>query len=191
MVDLTNIKDFTVDKVKSWSLFGTDEEFNALPVTHQDQIFFLDKNASKYIYEFSARANLTTGDVWDPFAKGNFKKVEEFNEFYRNEESQAKLKKWLYNRGIAFKTWVFLLPNFNDYPILTTWKMVVKYSDVLFSSDDIMVFDQTINWCLFFFHENHLYFGTDKIDNLTEGDLMMQILNEKKKKYPNFKHPYL
>jgi len=191
MVDLNNIKNFTVDRPEGWTLFGSAKEFDSLPETHREQILFLDKTASKYIYDFSADAHLMTGGLWDPFAKGNFKQVEKFYDFARTAESNQRLKKWLYNRGIAFGTWVFVLLNGNEGPMLMTWKMLIKYSDNLFIMDDVLVFDHTLNWCLFFFHEDQIFFGKDNIYDPAEDLKRMEELNERKKKHPQFKHPYL
>ena len=191
MIDLNNIKNFTVDRPEGWTLFGNAKEFDSLPGTHREQILFLDKTASKYIYDFSTDAHLTTGGLWDPFAKGNFKEVEEFSDFARTAESKQRLKKWLFNRGISFRTWVFVLLNGNEGPMLMTWKMLIKYSDSLFLIDDVMVFDSTLNWCLFFFHEDKIFFGKGNIYDPTEDFKRMEELNERKRKYPQFKHPYL
>jgi hypothetical protein len=190
MVDLSNIRQFTIDRPDSWTLFGSPEDFDSFPEPHKAQILFLDKPAAKFIYEFSASAKLVTGDIWQPFVKGNFKKVERFSDFSDTAESKQELKKWLFHRGIAFQTWVFVLPNYNDYPILTTWKMVIKYSGSLFFSDDVTIFDTSLNWCLFFFHEDELFFGKDNIYDPTEDYQKMEALNEVKKKYPQFKFPY-
>lgn len=193
MVDLDNIRNFTTDKPPGWTLFGTPREFEELPPTHRAQIRFLNKEAIDYIYQFSGRSfNLVSGDLWDPFAKGNFRAVEKFYDFTNFKESWQHLKKWLYQRGIPFSTWVFVLPNGICGPMLTTWKMVVRYSRDLFLIDDVMVFDRTLNWCLFFFHENELFFGKDPAGYDPAEDLKrMEALNERKRKYPQFKHPYL
>lgn len=191
MVDLTNIKKFVVARPEGWTLFGNGAAFDQLPETHQAQILFLDNTASKYIWDFSSNAHLLTGGGWAPFEKGNFKTVEEFTDFRRTDESKRLLKKWLYNRGIAFDTWVFLLEDGNDQAILTTWKMVIKYSADLFIMSDMMIFDNTLNWCLYFFHEDKLFFGKDNVYDITEDHQRMEALNERKKNFPQFKHPFL
>jgi len=191
MIDLNNIRNFTVNRPEGWTLFGSAEEFDNLPETHREQILFLDEGAGKYIFEFSSASHLTTGGMWDPFAKGNFKTVEKFTDFSRTPESDQKLKKWLYSRGISFPSWVYVLFNSNEGPILMTWKMLIKYSADIFRMDDVMVFDNTLNWCLFFFHEDQLFFGKDNIYDPAEDNKRMEELNERKKKFPPFKHPYL
>jgi hypothetical protein len=192
MIDLNNIRNFTVARPEGLTVFGNAKDFDALPETHKEQLLFLNKSASTYLFSFTGpAANLLTGGSWDPFAKGNFKSVEEFSGLSNTAESNQNLKKWLYRRGIAFKTWVFVLFEGYDDPILMTWKMVVKYSDIIIFGEDVMVFDSSLNWCLFYFHENQLFFGKDNRYDPTENDQRMQALNERKKKYPQFKHPYL
>lgn len=52
---------------------------------------------------------------------------------------------------------------------MLTWKMVIKYCEGIFFGEDIMIFDNTFNWGLFYYHEGQLYFGKDKIfDNEAE-----------------------
>lgn len=190
MIDLENIKRFSYPRVDVVTPFGTPEEFDALPQTHRDQILFVDKQYSEYLLELLDAGRLITGGLWDPFAKGNFKTVEKFDKFYGTDESWQMLKKWLYQQGIPFRTWVIVL-TYDDYPILTTWKMVIKYCRDLFIIDDAVVYDKTLNWCLVKFHEGQISFGKNKISDTTEENLMMEKLNERKKKYPQFRHPFM
>ena len=192
MIDLSNVHNFTLAHPAACSAFGNAKHFEALPETHKEQIRFLDKTARKYLFSFTnPSANLFTGDSWDPFAKGNFKTQEECDHLLNTTESNRQLRKWLFKRGIPFKTWVFVLFELYDDPIMMTWKMLVKYSDLIFFGEDVMVFDRSLNWALFYFHENQLFFGKDNIYDPAEKDAMMEALNERKKKYPQFKHPYL
>ncbi|MES2429821.1 MAG: hypothetical protein V4556_02725 [Bacteroidota bacterium] len=191
MVDISNIKNFVVKRPQAPTLFGTAAEYDALPETHKDQILFLDKPSSDYLDSFLSDAHIITGGSWAPFEKGNFKQVETFDKFYNNEESWQLLKKWLYNRGISFDTWTFLLEENNEPAIMLTWKMVIKYSHDIFRGSDTVVFDKTLNWCLFYFHENELFFGKDNIYDPADDNKRMEALNERKKRFPDFKHPYL
>lgn len=192
MIDLSNIRQYTIPPPEGWTAFGNKENFEALPPTHQAQIFFLDETARTYLFSFTGpSANLITGGSWDPFARGNFRTVEECEALAGTDESNAALKKWLHSRGLPFATWVFVLSEDYHEPLLTTWKMVVKYAPLLFFGGDVMVFDSTQNWCLFYFHENRLFFGRDSQYNPAQTDAEMEALNERKKKYPQFRHPYL
>lgn len=190
MVDIHNIGSFTRSYPKGWTIFGLQWEFDALPPHHREQILVLDEQAADFIFRFTEQAHLTTGGFWNPFEKGNFKHVDQFADFFGDADSIQKLKKWLYNRGIPFSNWVFVLAN-NPYPIYTTWKMVLKYADTIFGYDDIIVFDRTINWCLTYYHEDIMFFGRDNVYDNTGDYLTMEALNERKKQYPGFKHPYL
>jgi hypothetical protein len=191
MIDLDNVRNYTTDH-PAWSVFGNAQEFQSLPETHQARIFFLNRTATKYLFSFTnPAANLFTGDSSNPFAKGNFRSVEECDDLANFPETNNRLKKWLYKRGISFDTWVFVLFEHYDHALLLTWKMFIKYAaDILFVGD-VMVFDKTLSWALFYFHENQLFFGKEAQYDPRQNEQMMQALNERKKRYPQFKHPYL
>lgn len=191
MIDLNNIKNFTIPRPEPFNFIGTAKEFDELPETHKEQILFLDKAAGKWLFEFASTANLTTGRIWDPFEKGNFKTVEKYDRFYGIQNSKQELKKWLYQRGIPFRRWVFVLMEDHDQPLLMTWKMAIKYCEHIFFAGDTMVFDNSLNWCLVYFHENEMFFGKDNVYDPTEDQQKMEALNERKRKYPQFRHPYL
>jgi hypothetical protein len=190
MIDLDNIKNFVIPRPDP-NFIGTAKEFDDLPETHKEQILFLNNDAQKYIFEFASSAHLITGGFWDPFAKSNFKTVEVYDRFYGIQASKNELKKWLFNRGIAFPTWVFVLMAADQPPLLMTWKMMLKNVEHIFFGDDVLIFDKTLNWCLVYFHENQMFFGKDKVYDSTEDEQIMKTLNERKRKYPLFRHPFL
>lgn len=188
MIELDNIREFALDKPSGWNSFGSPEDYLKMPDEHRDQILFLDRKANKYLYEYLDSIKLITGPIWNPFEKGNFRTIEEFT----NLDNESELKKWLYNRGIPFKNWVLMLPNYHEDPVLLTWKMVVKYSPkIFFQLDDIVIFDKSSNWCLFYFHEEHLYFGKDNIYDPEIGYQEVAELYELRNKFPKFKHPLI
>jgi hypothetical protein len=190
MIDLCNIKDYTTEKPNGWSLLGDENEFDKLPPLHKQQIYFLDNTASKFIYEFLGNAHILTGEPHDPFAKSNFKIVERFSYFMNNDEGIRDLKKWLYQRGIPFRASVYVLPIYDGCPILTNWKMVIKYAADFFIHDDVTVFDNTLNWCLYYHHDNYLLFGKNNIYDSTEDEKMMKDALERRKKFSEYKPPY-
>ena len=191
MVDSTNIKTHTITRPDTHTLFGNGAQFDALPATHQAQILFLNETASAFVWQYSADAHLVTGGLWAPFEQNNFKEVTVFDDFSQQEASWQSLKKWLYNRGIAFDNWVYMLEEGNQQAILLTWKMVIKYAADLFIMSDLMFFDNTLNWCLFYFHEGKLFFGKDNVFDTTASEQEMEALNKRKQQYPGFQHPYL
>jgi hypothetical protein len=191
LIDLYNIKNYTTPRPNGGSIFGSLADYDALPETHKAQILFLDKAAEKYIYEFIDLARLPSNGGWAPFENGNFKTVEQYSHVVDLQENIPLLKKWLYSRGIPFRNWVFVLSDSNEQPLMMTWKMLIKYAFDLFLIGDTMVFDQTINWCLFNYHEGQLHFAKDAVYDTSTDEFYMQYLNERKKKFPQFKHPYL
>ena len=103
MVDLNNIKQHTIDRPDDWTMLGSPEDFDKIPDVHKEQIFFIDKDATKFIYEYCSSAKLIADDFWQPFSKDNFKTIEEYSNFSDKEESKQELKKWLFQRGIEFQ----------------------------------------------------------------------------------------
>ncbi|WP_028786931.1 hypothetical protein [Terrimonas ferruginea] len=188
MPGLDTILQYTLPATPQWSIFGSADEFNNLPDATKDQVSFLNKKATDYLSDLLHTARLITGGGWEPFQQ-NFKMVETFDQFYADDESRQLLKKWLYHRGIPFSNQVFLLQT-NENAVVTTWKMILRYSPFIFPGDDVAIFDQTLNWCLFFYHENKLFFVRDRLYDPAEDEQRMQELNERKKKYPQFRHPY-
>jgi len=185
MIDFTNIKTHAIDRPEGWSSLGAAEDFDTLSDEFKDQIIFLDKSAGEFLYKFFSASGFHTGPFWEPFDKKNFKHIEKVNVTH----NKAALKKWLYQRGLPFSKWVYVLPNFGGHPLAMTWKMVIKLCDNLFFADDIVIFDETIQWCLSYWHEDEMYFGKINTTSPEAGYKEVQAMNEKEKKYPGYKHP--
>lgn len=191
MIDFSNIHLYSIPPPQNGTVFGSPAQFDALPGTHKEQILFLNKKAEKFLYEFVDNAQLISDGGWAPFSKGIFKTVEQYEHAVDLQENIPLLKKWLYTKGIPFSTRVFVLSDSNSEPLLMTWKMLIKYAFDLFIIGDTMVFDPSCNWCVFNYHEGQLFFARDNIYDSSGMEHYMQELNERKKKYPQFKHPYL
>jgi hypothetical protein len=74
----------------------------------------------------------------------------------------ARLRKWLYHRAIPFGREVYVCLE-NRCVLRTTWKILVKYWDILQGPcEDAAVFDDSLRWCLFLWHESTAYFGTNE-----------------------------
>jgi len=160
MITFDNIKTYSTDFPKTWSFLGSAEEANEIPQEHKDQIFFLNDEVSKFVRNYMDSSKMITGPLWKPFNERYFKTVEEF-EVTANSENE--IKKWLYAKSIPFDHYVFIDGERSGQAVTLTWKMVIKYWQGLFFADDLILFDETLNWGLFYFHEDRLYFGTDKI----------------------------
>jgi hypothetical protein len=77
--------------------------------------------------------------------------------------NETEIKKWLYHRGLPFDKPVFLSWDEKD-AMIVPWKLLIKYFDSFYygGSDDLTIIDQSLNWALLFFHEDEIYFGTNK-----------------------------
>jgi hypothetical protein len=102
-----------------------------------------------------------------PFTSGRFSYVESLSlsPVTHQDELQSQdstVKKWLFRRGIPFSREVYLSYD-SKTAIHTSWKMLVRYWRLFYYpiSDDLSVFDSSLSWCLLFFHEHELYFGSN------------------------------
>jgi len=192
MIDLEHLRDYTLPETPGFNPMGWAGDIRLYPETHRAQMAFVNQEGARFLHRLLVSAYIMTGDVWEPFAKGNFRDVETRKGLFPLAGKElADLKKWLYRKGISFDTEVFVVPNYNDYPVITTWKMVIHYAGTIFNGDDIAVFDRSTNWCLFYFHEGELFFGKNKCYDPAADEAMMQELNDRKQKFPRFRHPYL
>lgn len=160
MINFENIKTYSTEIPETWGFLWTLDEVDMLPQEHKDQIYFLNDEASLFLRNYISSSKMATGPVWKPFNDKYFKTIEEFQV---HENSDDEIKKWLYNKPIRFDKFVYLQNESNGHSATLTWKMIIKYWKDFFFADDIMIFDETLNWGLFYFHENKLFFATDKI----------------------------
>ncbi len=135
----------------------TDEKYDKLPESHLDQLKPLDQESALFLAEYISKANLHN-DV--PFRKNFFRTIDKAKILDGNEQ---EIKKWLYQRGLPFDKPVFLSWGTAD-AMIVPWKLLIKYFDAFYysGSDDLTVFDQSLEWALLFFHEDEIYFGTNK-----------------------------
>jgi len=135
----------------------TEEKYDLLPDNHLNEMKPLDKEASNFLDNFIGKTSLHNHI---PFKKDFFKTIDKAKILEGNEN---EIKKWLYHRALPFDKPVFLSWD-SKTSMKTKWKYVVKYWDSLFygGSDDLTVFDDSLEWALLFFHENEIYWGTNK-----------------------------
>jgi hypothetical protein len=181
MINFSNIKTYSTDFPKVWSFLWSPEEANKIPEEHKDQIFFLNNEASKFIKTYIESSKMVTGaSLWKPFNEKYFKTVQEFEV---TENCEKEIKKWLFNKSIPFDNFVYIDSERSGQAVVLTWKMVIKYWEGLFFADDLIIFDETLNWGLFYFHEDRLYFGNDKIYNKDFEYEKTRELNELKQSF--------
>lgn len=58
MIDIENLKQYQTNRPARWSLFGDAEDFDKLPASHKEQIFFLDKTATDFLFKFLKQQSL-------------------------------------------------------------------------------------------------------------------------------------
>lgn len=140
--------------------FGTPEQISDMPILHQQQILMLDAKSTKQAYQTIHDWQMLSSDMLGniPFADGRFQHVQTHLIC-----DDVTLKKWLYQRPVAFTDHVYVLPVFGsaDEPAIhTTWKMVVKYAPVVFSADNMVIVDGLGRWCLYYHHDDLLTFAS-------------------------------
>ena len=122
------------------------------------------------------------------FNEKYFKTIKEF-EITKNCEKE--IKKWLYNLPIPFDKFVYIDSERSGEAVMLTWKMVIKYWEGIFFADDLIIFDKTLNWGLFYFHEDYLYYGTDKIyDKDFEYEKTKELIELKQKFFKKDNHSF-
>lgn len=135
----------------------TEEKYDKLPDQHLDQLKPLDDEASTFLWDYILKTNLHNDT---PFKKDFFRTIDKARIVDGNEK---EIKKWLYQRGLPFDKPVFLSWQPTD-AMIVPWKLLIKYFDNFYyvGSDDLTVIDQSLNWALLFYHEDEVYFGTNK-----------------------------
>ena len=65
--------------LNTYTLLGDIYDVAALPPNLLEQVaFFHEPAVADFLYQYITYAQLVTGPVWNPFAKGNFKQTENF-----------------------------------------------------------------------------------------------------------------
>lgn len=143
------------DKPPYWTILGDEYDLARIPLHHREQMLFLNEEACDFAYRYINDLNLLNDQLWQPFEHLYCSTIEK----YTTDANNQAFKKWLYQRGIAFSTWILVIPNYNSYPMLMTWKMLLKYAEDIFSqSDDYLLMDCSQRWYLFYYHEGEATF---------------------------------
>ena len=137
-----------------WRL--TDPKYRVLPSADLEQIHPLDAASAKRLLEIT--------QPWyreQPFTQGLFADVAATSISGHDDQEVRRVRKWLFHRGVPFKQKVFLSWSQTEAAV-TTWKMLVKYWDDLWypGSDDLAVFDESLSWALFLWHEEEAFFAS-------------------------------
>ena len=163
MISVAEIEEVPLEEWRyAWRLEQLDSPLSRLD---RERIRPLSAASSKRISD-SLDTSILHRDF--PFKKGLFRRIESLaltpvDHQDKLLKEDKKVKKWLYQRGIPFAAPVMLCYDSTNV-VLTTWKMLVRHWQLFYYSisDDLTVCDSTLNWCVLFFHEHEIYFGTKK-----------------------------
>ncbi len=135
----------------------TEEKYDLLPEQHISELKPLDKTGAEFLADYLDNCLIHSNE---PFKNGFFRNLDEIEILENNEK---KITKWLYQRAIPFDKKVYLSWD-GQNGMITKWKFVVKYWDSIFygGSDDLTVFDQSLEWAILFAHYDKIFFGTNK-----------------------------
>ena len=135
----------------------TEEEYDLISNIHLNELKPLDNKASNFLNNFIEKIRIHNQV---PFKENFFRTIDKVKILEGNEKA---IKKWLYQRDLPFDKTVFLSWD-KETSMMTKWKFIVKYWDSIFygGSDDLTVFDESLEWSLLFFHEDEIYWGTNK-----------------------------
>lgn len=126
-----------------------------LPLSVANQLKPLNQTASTFL-----NAVITDKRLHQhmPFKKGFFNKVEKIKITGNNDDA---IRGWLSALQIPLDKQVFLSWD-NSTNMIAPWGLVIQYFDDFYypSSDDLTIFDQTLNWAVLFSHSGVVYYGT-------------------------------
>jgi hypothetical protein len=170
MITLDNIEKFIIPLQEHSMKYFFETDNKELPSPeHLDQIYPLTKEASVFLWDFESKIRIHS---FYPEIKKYFRDVEQFSS---GESTESEVKKWLYQRGLPFNNKVFISLQ-PDYGLALTWKMVIHYSSRLFFGHDLTVWDRTINWGLYFHHDDIFHFGKNRIYDGQEEQIKLNEL---------------
>ncbi|WP_419789071.1 hypothetical protein HDF18_24355 [Mucilaginibacter sp. X5P1] len=147
--------DNIADHIIPISEHSLNSRFTNIPEEHLSQIKSLDKSASKFLSDYIIGRELHR-DI--PFKDGFFKITDSIN--VQNVKKE-EVGKWLFDLDFPINDEIFLSWSPTE-AMIVPWKLLIQYFDDFYHlvSDDLTVFDQTLNWSLLFFHEGEIYYGT-------------------------------
>jgi hypothetical protein len=135
-----------------------NERFNKLPEHHLSQLRPLGKKGSRFLWDSTVQSNL---HAHTPFKKDFFKRVEQARIL---EGREKEIKNWLGEYDLPSENPVFLSWRPTE-AMIVPWKLLVKYFDHFHycTPGDLTVIDQSLNWALFFYNKDEVYFGKNTI----------------------------
>lgn len=177
MIQINQISDIVKESIEldshpmKW-LF-TDDDGNPPSSEHSDQIFALSERASLFLHQHQELVVL-------PASKKYYSDIEEL---VFGDGMSKEVKKWLFQRKIKFDTLVYMCFQ-PKMALAMTWKMAIHYSEELFFGYDTVVWDESINWALYYDHNDVFSFAKNRIFDGQEDKLIRdKLIRDLKEKY--------
>jgi hypothetical protein len=147
-INFDTLKDHIVP-ISDFELAWRFEDFKDV-----SQLISLDTSAAQFLNSIIKDNKLRQNE---PFKTGLFSQIDNFE---IEDNNKPLVKEWLFNTGIPIHSEVYLSWN-PDTAMMTTWLSVTRYFDDLFypASDDLIVFDRSLNWAILFHHMGCVFFG--------------------------------
>jgi hypothetical protein len=168
------VADLTTIPMQQFSLrwLLTDPKYRVLPPAHLEQIKPVDAASARLLFDMTG--------PWrreQPFTRDYFADVASTplggQDMHEGKDQIRRVRKWLYRRGVPFRHRVFMSWSETEAAV-TTWRILVKYWDDLWypGSDDLAVFDESLSWALFLWHQSQAFFASRPVpsDSLHLGD---------------------
>ena len=150
-----------------------DDQANSPSKEHADQIFALNEQASLFLSKYQDLVVLPASEKY----------FRDLTELEFGEGMSQEVKKWLYQRDLKFDNLVYL--SFQPkVAFVMTWKMAIHYSDSLFFGRDLVVWDKTLNWVLYYNHNDFFQFAKNRIFNGEEEKMQRdKVIRDLKEKF--------
>lgn len=172
-ITLDNIEQFSVSLLEHhlrWMFKSTKD--NRIPQAVEDQIIPLDPEAVQFLSDFINKQNSLTQELL--FGEKLNRKETTFT---AKERTKGEIKNWLTERNIPLDRKVFWM-NQLDVAFVITWKMVIKFSDVLFFGTNETLWDSTMNWTLTFEPDEVFRFTDNLMLNAAEKVIETHAIDE-------------
>lgn len=172
-ITLDNVEEFSVSLLEHnlrWMFESTED--NRIPQEVEDEVIPLESAAAQFLFDFRNKQNYLT-EVF--FTAENLSKNE--TSFTSKKRTKAEIENWLKARNIPLDRKVFWVNQLNVAFVLT-WKMVIKFSDVLFFGTNETLWDSSMNWTLTFESDEIFRFTDNLMFNPEERMIETQIIDE-------------
>lgn len=144
-ITLENVENFSTSLLEHhlrW-MFESIEE-NKIPEEVEAQIIPLRPEAAQFLLDFRNTQNYLNEELFK-----DAKCCKQEDTFVSKKKTQEEVKRWLYEKNIPLDRKVFWVNGLNVAFVLT-WKMVIKFSDILFFGTEEILWDKSMNWTLSF-----------------------------------------